>query len=422
MELQRQWFNVRFRNFFIFLIVLWSILLSKTVYFGIINRKPYQWVFYLLALVCVLFFKLSIQRIKVNTIIALPMLILLLMNLIFNKSDMTSSQTNLVTGIVLTLIAMAFIASYMDKAKFAAMYIRIIAVFSCISLPSFLIANINPSLAFRFCQPGYDWTVSFGYSMFYTWGRAGTIYNRNSGPFWEPGAFLGFIMIAFFMLLYECDEKELKHRKLYFVLFVITMLTTQSTTGYILMILIFLSQWNQIQKIFGRMNKVLKYLMITIIAVTTILVIFQTGNISGKLSGASSASATIRSSDFSGGLKLILKSGIIGLGETATKEANKQIAGVGVDDSIGLFAMAYTYGIMFAIIYIFNAFKGIKRFFKPDNSKDMLILSFVFIVLNMTEGLWWLPVFVAILFRFGEKISQTNSYVSDTINLQGKAT
>ena len=55
---------------------------------------------------------------------------------------------------------------------------------------------------------------------------------RNSGMFWEPGAFQGFIMIV--PLLYLNNLKYLwdNYRKECIVL-IITLVTTQSTTGYI---------------------------------------------------------------------------------------------------------------------------------------------------------------------------------------------
>ncbi|GHV57483.1 hypothetical protein FACS1894182_06430 [Bacteroidia bacterium] len=60
----------------------------------------------------------------------------------------------------------------------------------------------------------------------------GVHYIRNSGMFWEPGAFQGFINICLFMNLRRIPYL-LKYERLKLVTVIITLLTTQSTTGYI---------------------------------------------------------------------------------------------------------------------------------------------------------------------------------------------
>ena len=57
---------------------------------------------------------------------------------------------------------------------------------------------------------------------------------RNSGPFWEPGAFSGFLIVALiFNLLIEQKIKTKKN-----ILFILAIITTFSTTGYIAMFLL----------------------------------------------------------------------------------------------------------------------------------------------------------------------------------------
>ncbi len=56
--------------------------------------------------------------------------------------------------------------------------------------------------------------------------------NRNSGMFWEPGAFQGYIMFSF--LLYSDNLNLLwKNNKIGCIIMVIALITTQSTTGYV---------------------------------------------------------------------------------------------------------------------------------------------------------------------------------------------
>jgi hypothetical protein len=61
---------------------------------------------------------------------------------------------------------------------------------------------------------------------------------RNTGIFWEPGAYQAFLNIALCFILFSANQKS----KL-FKIFILSMtiLTTRSTTGYILMIIIFIA-------------------------------------------------------------------------------------------------------------------------------------------------------------------------------------
>ena len=61
----------------------------------------------------------------------------------------------------------------------------------------------------------------------------------------------GFIILAMLMLLYDADKDTVQNRKLKFLIFAVTLLTTQSSTGYILFVVILLTQWQRIQAIFG---------------------------------------------------------------------------------------------------------------------------------------------------------------------------
>ena len=55
---------------------------------------------------------------------------------------------------------------------------------------------------------------------------------RNSGMFWEPGAFAGYIIVAFMLNIRNLDEVWRKHKQKCLIL-IIALLTTMSTTGYV---------------------------------------------------------------------------------------------------------------------------------------------------------------------------------------------
>ena len=384
------------QNFFIILTVLVTILLSKSYYFGVVNRGTYQYLYYVLVLFTGLFVGISVKKLKHAVAVLLPIISLLVVNILLTCGEMTSNGVNQVLGIALTFICAGIAGSYITIEKFSEYYIKCMYLICVVSIPCFLIALFNPSLARSLCQPGYNWQVPVGYSFFYTWGWNGFIFQRNSGIFWEPGAFQGFIILALLMLLYENDGCAVKNRKLKLLIFAVTILTTQSSTGYILLVLLFLTQWQRIENIFGDINNVVRNLIVAVVVIGAIIIIISSGNISNKLVNDSTNSAMIRFSDLIGGGMMVIKGGLFGLGETTTRSTYRMLFGVSGNDSVGLLAMTYTYGLLFAIYYLYLMVRGIKKYFCLTSSIDVAVITIVFVVLHLTEGLWWLPVYVSI--------------------------
>lgn len=385
-------------------ITVWMVLLSKTVYFGIVNKSTYQWVLYVSGIICGALYGLNIKRLQRQVKLVFPFIVLFILNAVFYLGEMSSESINELVGTALCFFVVAFVCSYLERKKFAKYYINTMAVICLISIPCFIIANTSESLARSLCQPGYDWKTRFGYSVFYTWGWNGTILTRNSGPFWEAGAFQGFILLATLMLLYSVDNGLIKERrkKWLFLLFVITIMTTGSTTGYILLIAVLFTQWERVKSLFSALPSQIKYISVILIASIVVAFIVQSGNISGKFSGQNTNSVLVRYSDLVNGIKMWTENPILGLGLTSQRQSLKALLGVDIDDSVGLSFMTYTYGIPFLLYYLFRMAKGIKEFFKGDRWQTV-ILFIIFIVLHMTEGLWWLPVYLYILFAQSDK-------------------
>ncbi|MDQ3840498.1 MAG: hypothetical protein M3297_14660, partial [Thermoproteota archaeon] len=71
---------------------------------------------------------------------------------------------------------------------------------------------------------------------------------RNAGPFWEPGAFAGYISLA---LIFLGLEREKYDRRFYisrFLVLTITLLTTVSTMGYLVMPIVLSIHYRRVTK------------------------------------------------------------------------------------------------------------------------------------------------------------------------------
>lgn len=116
-------------------------------------------------------------------------------------------------------------ASFFDF-KFREVYFKVMVMICLISIPFYILQIGGITFGFEFDR---YFTMVFFNSII---PRGIDYHARNSGMFWEPGAFQGFIMLV--PLLYSDSLKQLwnRHKKGCLIL-LIAFVTTQSTTGYI---------------------------------------------------------------------------------------------------------------------------------------------------------------------------------------------
>jgi hypothetical protein len=130
---------------------------------------------------------------------------------------------------ILKCVGRNFVKIYVDILYFFTL-ISFIFYFTSLLFPSFsnfFINNVAP-----ITQPLFFRNAGFSDVIIYNFGAQQ--WNRNSGPFWEPGAFVGFLSIAI-IFDYLIDRNVFCKKK---VTFYIAMLTTLSTTGYVVLFII----------------------------------------------------------------------------------------------------------------------------------------------------------------------------------------
>lgn len=393
--------HVSLKSIYLDALVLSTILLSKTVYFGIVNLAIFRWAYYGIIVVGLFVFT-DVRHLSINNLPAAILLcFVLLINVGLHVNDMAANQINEVIGFALNLVMVALMVSYLGFEDFACAYVNVMVAICVISLPCVAIANLNPSLARTFVQPGYDWTVAYGYSPFYTWGINGTINYRNSGPFWEPGAFQGFILLALLLAL-KFKSGDVRGIRAKIIVLFVTLLTTQSTTGYLLMVFLAVMEYPELVALFGgRGNgKYFGAIFAFIMVVAITYVVVTSGNVGNKLAGTYNDSAAVRHNDLIGSAALAFQGGPLGFGDSQTRLFME--AGVldYIDNSVGALQMTYTYGWIFALVYVLILVRGIKLNMRPFGLREGLCLTVVFVVLNFTEGLYWLPVYISLIFPF----------------------
>jgi len=135
---------------------------------------------------------------------------------------------------IILKFSLAYFTVKILKGYFFISYINLIYIFSIISLlffiPGFIsndIWNFESEIIKKFAVDNYEWKGSI------------IIYNieyktiRNSGPFWEAGAFSIFLNIA--LMFNTMISRKFLNRKNY--IFIITNITTFSTGGFLTLII-----------------------------------------------------------------------------------------------------------------------------------------------------------------------------------------
>lgn len=139
-------------------------------------------------------------------------------------------------------IIVAYIHIHVYKKKIFCLYEDVMVKLSILSLIIWLFTNIMPSVAVaiaKFFPP-----TSHGYNFLYLvhwispYGRHVTYgLTRNAGCSWEPGRFSIMVCLALLINIYRNGIKFKNNRNV--IVLIITVLTTMSTTGYVLAFVIY---------------------------------------------------------------------------------------------------------------------------------------------------------------------------------------
>jgi len=170
--------------------------------------------------------------------------------------DIFSFQNSL--GVYLRIILAYLVVKILNK-KFLDYYINIMYSLSIVAIPIYIVLIVVPGSVpvLKSMVPTFDILNISGTQL-----ETLIVYNfahldefRNSGPFWEPGAFGGYLILAIIFTFFKSDIAD-KNKKL--LVFTIALLTTLSTTAFsALAIFLFFYYYKSIQNIFVKILVVL---------------------------------------------------------------------------------------------------------------------------------------------------------------------
>lgn len=344
-------------------------------------------------IVSLFFLLLGCQNfLKSNLIILLILLTVISANMFF-YNDISKGN---VYKMLLLLYGMS-ICSFMDFSIFRDLYVKIMTIVCLFSLIVYLL-----SFVITFSDYFPIITNATGFEVVFVGLTNVPVdvtdkFIRNFGPFWEPGVYSIYLCLA---VIFALKYNEMK-MSLNVYLFIMGILTTFSTTGIILLLIIFIIYLFFCQQngkdIYIYKMKILLALAVSVLLLLTNSNIYEM--VFAKLSiGSEKFSSTLaRMHSVYANVGIFLDYPLIGCG--IDKYTNVLISnydgkeGMGTNGLLIQFAM---YGIIVGMIYLWNLFSFCGSITQIKNIRYMLFL--VFILMLCAEPLQFSLLFNTIIF------------------------
>lgn len=155
------------------------------------------------------------------------------------------------------------VAIFIEKKVFEEKFIYIITVFAAISLLGFVLQIMVPSIALAFPMSTVeDASVNYYNAIVYVFMSPKGFYDnsvmtvRNAGICWEPGCYQAFLNLGIFFLLAGSAKEKIKNRAIILFILIITVITTFSTNGYIIMGILLLVYHKNVKAIYKTNKKI----------------------------------------------------------------------------------------------------------------------------------------------------------------------
>lgn len=230
--------------------------------------------------------------------------------------------------------------------------------------------------------------------VFFTFERSLYESARNSGPFWEPGAFAVYLMIAL-LFNFNDDKKILSSKNL---VFIICLVSTFSTAGYIaLFIFLIYVNFDLIKK------NALYYLVFFMVISIGYFIYFNTEFMGDKIKNNIEISDETTTSRFGSALADIedfKRSPVFGLGRAGAKENFAKELTIENHRNNGIFNLLAIYGLPITIMYfglIFQSFVSMRKTYNLNNYFPIIALIIISI-LGFSQGIFLKPFMYSFLF------------------------
>ena len=306
---------------------------------------------------------------------------------------------------LLLRVSIAYLIIILLDNKFIPYYINMMYVFSIISLVVYIPITIYPPLRdilLNNVVPLFD-IFNFSSSVHKTM----LLYNfnhsenfRNSGPIWEPGAFAGYLLLAFIFNYYSVDKEKRKKG----TIILVTIFTTLSTTAYLaLFIFLFFIYYKKFK------NILLKMMAVFIILFSGAYIFLNVGFLGAKIE-----SQLLRAKNVDPYLEDTNTQRFLNILRDVKDFQGYEIFGRGTNPhtrysydpdnqirTVGLTDILVKFGIPFFLLMMFFLYRSIQLFlinYNQYNIVNTLGIYFSILMLLMSEVYFNYPLFWSLLF------------------------
>lgn len=348
-------------------------------------------------------------------------LLFLFLTLCMLITILLNAESNVMPYIAIALqiyIAIIF-SNIVDFLTFEKLYVKIIFFFAVVSLFCFALSQIYPDISYLFPKTeaiaslNYYNAIIFVFTSDVNYHEL-VIFNRNSGIFWEPGCYQAFLNIGIYFLFdLKNKHSQIKHMKIILIILIFTVLSTYSTNGYIILLILLIGFHKTIASYFLKDKKKLANSIILFIVAFALLtyvqyITFPFNIIINK----------IKNEFANGGINAL---GRISLDKIHYLFYNKGFNFFGMSFS-AFFALKESCwnSVIQTLICLGIPFTGFLLLFYYSSSKRIISKSILFFILLLmcfsTETLFWRPFFLYLIFtglysREGVKAKNENSMV-----------
>lgn len=190
--------------------------------------------------------------INIRKVLIVVSLIVLLSFLQYFKFGIVSIPGIFALILKIILVWITYLYYDYNKCNFMIVYIKTLSFLTMLSFP-FWINNQFFSFGIQLDNPFLKSTIF--YTMFPLDSKESSFLVRNSGMFWEPGAFAGYIILALIFIVMTNKSFNYGRYRREFIVLSVGLLSSQSTTGYlvysILIFAHFASNYNILKFIIG---------------------------------------------------------------------------------------------------------------------------------------------------------------------------
>lgn len=308
------------------------------------------------------------------------------------------------------------LASNMTFDRFKRLFVRFMLLEACISLICFLIGDVfNAGTLLPFLHTEQGKNVAYILTPYYTlgWGNI-PVFHRNAGMFLEPGMHHIPLNIALYYLLSDQDRKcgfKKSNYTIAVVLFVITILTTRSTTGYICLGVILLAASFRSDYLKGKWR--LQLALVVIFAVLVVVEI-RTGVVTDKLEGTryGQGSGLTRYNDTIYGYLLATSRPFTGYGVFSDRLSVLYLQYGIRNISNGMASYCCQAGYPAVIVFLYMMGKGIWKYIDLGWKSNVAFFIFLLLCLN-TEGVFMNLFMMAYFFKWKEEKKQNENTIEE---------